>query len=110
MNILSVTAKSANDAVVIAQQKVQGDRAQVQNDQDQLKQDQAQLNRDTVHLSSTQQQAKNAQANSGNLAQQLGQGNLEQNAQAAQPSNSSAPAPAQLSSGQMVGTIINTYA
>ena len=114
MSLLSISSNSSTLSVLIAQQRVQGDRTQVQQDQAQLRQDQAQLNRDATRLSAAQQQSSGLQQTLGSLAQQLGQGNLAQDAQAAsrtaQPAPSQSPPPTVNTSGQTVGTVINVHA
>ncbi len=109
MSILSLTSQIANNSLVLAQQKVQGDKSQVQSDQtqvqnaqSQLQQDQAQLERDMTHLSATLQQSGSTQKILANLAQDAGQNSL------AQIAHTPVPQPPQPSG--LKGSIINTYA
>jgi|GEM_PF-6946937 len=108
MSILSTSSNNSTIPVLVAQQRVQGDRSQVQHDQAQLKQDQAQLNRDAARLSAAQQQSGGLQKTLASLALQLGQGNLAQAAQPAPPQFP--PQPTVNTSGQTVGTLIDVHA
>ena len=108
MSILSTSSNNSTIPVLVAQQRVQGDRSQVQHDQAQLRQDQAQLNRDASRLNAAQQQSGGLQKTLASLALQLGQGNPTQAAQPA-PSQPS-PQPTAGTSGQTVGTVIDVHA